>query len=47
LLDSPSPQGDFVFNIDLASRLFNFCPGNLAEAVRRYARQRKEKAEKG
>lgn len=44
LLNTPSPQGDFVFNIDLASRLFDFCPGNLVDAVRNYARQRKEEA---
>ncbi len=44
LVDSPSPQGDFVFNIDLANRLFEFRPSSLSEAVRRYARQRKESA---
>jgi nucleoside-diphosphate-sugar epimerase len=47
LLDSPSPQGDFVFNIDLASRLFDFRPGSLAEAVRSYTRLRKDKLRRG
>jgi nucleoside-diphosphate-sugar epimerase len=45
LLDSPSPQGDFVFNIDKAGRLFDFQPRDLADAIRSYARQRQEKAE--
>ncbi|MEY4467304.1 MAG: hypothetical protein RIR21_1097 [Pseudomonadota bacterium] len=44
LLDSPSPQGDFVFSIDKAGRLFGFHPGKLADAIRSYARQRKEEA---
>lgn len=44
LRDSPSPQGDFVFSINNASRLFDFYPGDLADAIRSYARQRKEKA---
>lgn len=44
LLDSPSPQGDFVFSIDTAGRLFDFHPGKLADAIRSYARQRKEGA---
>ncbi len=44
LIDSPSPQGDFVFSIDKAGRLFDFYPGKLADAIRSYARQRKEEA---
>lgn len=47
LLDSPSPQGDFVFNIDLAKKLFDFCPGSLADAVRSYARQRWDEVRRG
>ena len=47
LQDSPSPQGDFVFNIDRATRLFDFCPGSLAEAVRSYTRYRKDKLRRG
>lgn len=47
LQDSPSPQGDFVFNIDLANRLFDFCPGSLAEAVRSYTRLRKDEVRRG
>jgi nucleoside-diphosphate-sugar epimerase len=47
LRDSPSPQGDFVFNIDLARALFGFQPGRLVDAVRYYAQQRQEEAGKG
>ncbi len=47
LKGSPSPQGDFVFNIDLATKLFDFCPGSLAEAVRSYTRYRKDKLRRG
>lgn len=46
LLDSPSPQGDFVFSINKADRLFDFHPGNLVDAIRSYARRRKEKAKR-
>lgn len=42
LCESPSPQGDFVYNIDRARQLFDFRPGCLPEAVRSYARKRKE-----
>lgn len=44
LRPNPSPQGDFVFCIDLARRLFNFQPGSLADAVRRHVRRRKSQA---
>ena len=47
LQDSPSPQGDFGFNIDLATRLFDFRPDSLAEAVRKYARLRKDEMRRG
>lgn len=46
LRDSPSPQGDFVFNIDRARELFGFRPGSLTDAVRYYARQRQEEAQR-
>lgn len=38
-----SPQGDFVYSIDRARQLFDFRPGSLTEAVRSYARARKER----
>lgn len=44
LRPNPAPQGDFVFRIDLARRLFNFEPGSLTDAVRRHARRRKSRA---
>lgn len=44
LRPDPAPQGDFVFCIERARELFGFRPGNMVEAVRRYARSRTEKA---
>lgn len=40
LLDTPSPQGNFVFSIDRAKALFDFRPSRLTDAVRLYARSR-------
>lgn len=40
LIDEPSAQGDFVFEIARARDLLGFAPGDLGEAVRRYARQK-------
>jgi nucleoside-diphosphate-sugar epimerase len=41
LLNLPSPQGDFVFNIERARQILGFSPGSLADAVCRYAQHRK------
>lgn len=40
LLDHPSPQGDFVFNIDRARNMFNFQPRCLNDSIRMYVRMR-------
>jgi len=42
LLNKPSPQGDFVFCINRARQLLNFEPGHLIDAVRQYAKKRRE-----
>lgn len=44
---TPSSQRDFVFSIERARKLFDFEPGSLSEAVRRYARQRLEQTVMG
>lgn len=46
LSSEPSPQGDFVFCIDLARQLFGFQPGKLTDAVRYYAQHRKEEVQR-
>lgn len=44
LKETPGPQGDFVLCVDRAGQLFDFQPGNLADAVRRHARDRQLEA---
>ena len=46
LRTKPSPQNDFIFCIDRARQLFDFRPGSLTDAVRRYARQRQGQAQR-
>lgn len=41
LIDTASPQGDFVFCIDRARQILDFNPSCLSDAVREYARQKK------
>ena len=41
LLDRPAPKGNFVFDIRKAVRFLAFEPGDLREAVRNYARQKR------
>lgn len=36
LLEDPAPQGDFIFNIERARRLFGFEPECLGDVVRQY-----------
>jgi UDP-glucose 4-epimerase len=43
LIKKESPQGDFVFCIDLARQLFNFQPSHLINAVSQYAKYRQKK----
>lgn len=43
LLDTSSPQGDFVFCINKAKTLLGFQPGSLIEAVRLYAKLRQDR----
>lgn len=38
---APGPQGDFVLCVDRARQMFDFRPGQLADAVRRHARDRR------
>lgn len=39
-IKAPASQGDFVFSIEQAKKLFGFNPGSLVDAVRDYARFR-------